>query len=249
MKGTLYNTKVSDDIKDVDSMKRQVAVYLSKFDAMDSDMDVIRRGAFSKSIIERGATSTSNRKIAFLRHHDWEQQIGKWLSLQEDEYGLFAVGELGTSSKGNDAWEDYKMGIIREHSIGFQYVQDKVKFIENPTLKGGGYYEVTEVKLYEGSAVTFGANEYTQVVEVKSAEDKQSRLIDISKRIENVVKSLTTGDYSDERGYALEMHLKSLNNQFMLLSQAEPFRKEYSVKSEPTPSFDWNTVVKQFANK
>jgi HK97 family phage prohead protease len=249
MKGNLYNTKTMDVIKEIDSEKRQVAVYLSKFDNIDSDGDVIRRGAFSKSLMERGVNSTSNRKIAFLRHHDWQQPIGKWLSLQEDEYGLFAVGQLGNSSLANDAYEDYKMGIIREHSIGFQYVQDKIKWIDDKSIEGGGYYDITEVKLFEGSAVTFGANEMTPVVEVKSAEDKQARLIEVSKRIENVIKSLTSGEYSDDRGYALEMHLKWLNNEFMLLSTAEPFQKEYSAKQEPTNNFDWGKVVNQFTNK
>jgi len=250
MKGNLYNTKTLDGIKDMDSEKRQVAVYLSKFDSMDSDSDIIRKGAFSKSLSERGVSSTSNRKIAFLRHHDWQQPIGKWLTLQEDDYGLFGVAQMGNSTIAKDAWEDYKMGIIREHSIGFQYVQDKIKFMEDTSMLGGGFYDITEVKLFEGSAVTFGANEFTQVVEVKSAEDKRTKLIETSKHIENVIKSLTTGEYSDERGYALEMRLKWLQNEFMLLSTAEPFAKdEHSAKGEPTQQFDWAQVVKQFTNK
>lgn len=249
MKGNIYNTKTMDVLKDVDSEKKQVAVYLSKFDSIDSDSDVIRKGSFSKSLMERGTDSMSNRKIAFLRHHDWQQPIGKWLTLQEDDYGLYGVAQMGNSSIANDAWEDYKMGIIREHSIGFQYVQDKVRFVEDAAMTGGGYYDITEVKLFEGSAVTFGSNEFTQVVEVKSAEEKQSKLIETSKHIENVIKSLTAGEYSDERGYALEMRLKWLQNEFMLLSATEPFVKEHSIKQEPTPNFDWSQVVNQFTNK
>ena len=81
---------------------------LSKFDNIDSDGDVIRKGAFSKSIQDRGPESPSNRKIAFLRYHDWEQQIGKFISLEETGDGLIAIGELGRSSKGNDALLDYQ---------------------------------------------------------------------------------------------------------------------------------------------
>ena len=251
MKGNLYNTKTLHGIKDMDSDKRQVAVYLSKFDNIDSDGDVIRRGAFSKSLQERGVYSQSNRKIAFLRHHDWQQPIGKWLTLQEDEFGLFGVAQMGNSTIANDAWEDYKMEIIREHSIGFQYIVDKIKYVEDATAQGGGYFDIKEVNLFEGSAVTFGANENTPVIEVKSAEDKTKKMVDIASDIERCVKSLTTGDYSDERGYALEMRLKWLNNQLMLLSLAEPFDKiEHSTKAEPTaPSFDWQKVVNQFAQK
>ena len=72
---SIYDIKNAFEIKDMDSEKRQVAVYLSKFDILDSDNDIIRRGAFSKSIQERGVNSGSNRQIAFLRWHDWEKPI------------------------------------------------------------------------------------------------------------------------------------------------------------------------------
>lgn len=242
---TMYNIKTFSEIKDMDNDKREVAVYLSKFDVLDSDNDIIRRGAFTKSILERGPQANSNRKIAFLRHHDWEWQIGKWLTIEEDEQGLFAVGQLGNSTQGTDAWEDYKSEIIREHSIGFQYIQDKIRFIEDPNIKGGGFYEINEVKLYEGSAVTFGANEFTNVVAVKSLEDKVDQMNKVKTNIEKTIKALTTGSYSDERGYQLEMRLKYLNNQLILLAEAEPFDKEHSVKaSEPKENgFDWGAVM------
>ena len=89
-------------LKDIDTGKRQVAFYLSKFDVIDSDNDLITRGAFTKSIQERGPNSESNRKIAFLRFHDWNMPIGKYLQLSEDENGLFAVGKLSNSTDGND---------------------------------------------------------------------------------------------------------------------------------------------------
>ena len=111
MKNNFYNLKESFEIKDIDTGSRQVAVYLSKFDAIDSDMDVIKKGAFKKSLKERGIKSTSNRKIAFLRHHDWEKQIGKFVELAEDDFGLYAVGQLGRSTDGDDAFMDYQDGI------------------------------------------------------------------------------------------------------------------------------------------
>jgi hypothetical protein len=80
MKSTTYQTKGASEIKDISSDKRQVAVYLAKFDNIDSDNDMIKKGAFTKSIQERGPDSPSNRKIAFLRWHDWEKPIGKFLT-------------------------------------------------------------------------------------------------------------------------------------------------------------------------
>ncbi len=176
MRNNLYNVKAAAEVRDMDSVGRKVAVYLAKFDNIDSDNDMIKKGAFTKSLQERGVNSSGNRKIAFLRHHDWTWQIGKFLELTEDDYGLFAVGQLGTSTKGEDAFKDYEDGIIREHSIGFQYIADKTKWIPDVTIDAGGYFMINEVKLYEGSAVTFGANDLTNVVEVIKGEQKTEKI-------------------------------------------------------------------------
>jgi HK97 family phage prohead protease len=242
----LYKTKAASDIKDMDSDKRQVAVYLSTFDTIDADNDMIKKGAFAKSIQERGAQSTSNRKIAFLRHHDWDWQIGKWLSLEEDDKGLFAVGELGRSTKGNDAYLDYEDGIIREHSIGFQYMSDKIRWIDDSTKEEGGYWMVSEVKLYEGSAVTFGANEHTNVVDVMKGENRVEVADKIAKEIEGVIKGLTNGKGTDERLFELEMKLKFLNAKLLTLAKTEPQNVKHLELGEPVKvieAFDWNTVI------
>ena len=145
-----YEIKGALEIKDINTTDRTVTVYLSKFDNVDSDFDVIRQGAFAKSIMEHGPNSSSNRKIQFLRHHDWEKQIGKFLELTEDTYGLKAVAQLGTSTDGENAMRDYEEGIILEHSIGFRYVSDKIKWVEDVSLPQGGFYDITEVKLLRG---------------------------------------------------------------------------------------------------
>lgn len=244
---TSYSTKANAEIKDMTADKRSVAIYLSKFDNIDSDLDVIQKGAFKKSIEERGPSSVSNRKIAFLRYHDWEQQIGKFLSLEEDDYGLFAVAQCGNSTKGEDAWQDYQDGIIREHSIGFQYIQDKIKWIEDTKMEQGGYFMITEVKLFEGSAVLFGANEETPVVDVMKSENRKSYAQKVSSDIDTVTRAIVRGQGTDERLYELEMKLKYLNNQLLLLAQTEPLDVKHSVIVEPTlvveNSFDWNRVV------
>ena len=194
----LYRIKASSDIKDMDSEKRQVAVYLSRFDNIDADNDMIKKGAFAKSIQERGPESESNRKIAYLRHHEWDKQIGKWLKLEEDEKGLFAIGQLGRSSDGEDAWLDYEDGIIREHSIGFQYIQDKLRWIDDSNTPNGGYWMVSEVKLYEGSAVTFGANDLTEVVDVMKSENRVEYADKIAQEVEAVSPNLID-EMSDEK--------------------------------------------------
>ena len=242
----IYKTKAASDIKDMDSAQRQVAVYLSRFDNIDADNDMIKKGAFAKSISERGPESASNRKIAYLRHHEWDKQIGKWIKLEEDDKGLFAIGQLGRSSDGENAWLDYEDGIIREHSIGFQYMADKMRWIDDVNSEAGGYWMINEVKLYEGSAVTFGANDLTNVVDVMKSENRVEYVDKIAKEIEGIVKGLTNGKGTDERLYELEMKLKFLNAKLLTLAKSEPQNVKHSEKNEPIKvvnAFDWNKVV------
>jgi hypothetical protein len=243
MKTNLYNVKGSFQLKDLDIPNRQVAVYLAHFDNIDSDNDIIRKGAFAKSILERGPESTSNRKIQFLRHHDWEWQIGKFVELSEDNTGLYAVGQLGRSTQGEDALRDYEDGIIKEHSIGFQYLSDKMRFIEDVTMESGGYWDILEVKLFEGSAVTFGANPETYVVSVPKGEEKTDYIEKITKELDVCIKALANGKGTDERLQNLEMKVKYLNSQLISLATIEP-DPVHSIKSEPKIEiYDWNKVV------
>lgn len=238
------------EIKDIDAKSRKVAVYLAHFGNIDSDNDMIVKGAFSKSLQERGCDSPSNRKIAYLRHHDWKMQIGKWVELKEDENGLYAVGELGTSTSGNDALCDYQDGIIREHSIGFKYMQDKLKWIEDASMEKGGYWMVSEVALWEGSAVTFGANEMTPVLEIGKSEEKSLFIKNISDEMNTIIKALANNSRTDESLYGLEMRHKFLSSQLseMAVMNVESYNPKEIIITPSAPeiiekSFDWSKVV------
>lgn len=250
MKHNLYNSKSGFEVKDIDTESRKVAVYLSKFDALDSDNDVIRKGAFKKSIQERGMNSTSNRKIAFLRHHDWEKQIGKFVELTEDNYGLYAVGQLGRSTDGEDAFRDYEDGIIKEHSIGFQYIADKMSYVEDDTYGSKGYNEIKELILWEGSAVTFGSNEHTYVVGMKGQE-KTDHITKIKNELNLCIRALANGKGTDERLYEIEMKVKYLNSQLILLASNEPVtdHSQETKSKEIVQPYDWNFVVKSLETK
>jgi HK97 family phage prohead protease len=241
---SIYSTKSNAEIKDIDNSKREIAIYLSKFDNIDSDNDLIKKGAFKKSIKERGPGSMGNRKIQFLRHHDWTKQIGVFTKLEEDDNGLFAVGKLGTSSLGEDAWRDYNEGIIREHSIGYQLLTDKVKFIKDESIKGGGYNLIQEVVLFEGSAVTFGSNDLTNVVGVVKGQNKTAYIDQVSDELVRVIGALSKGQGSDERLYSLEMRAKYLTAQLKSLSDMQPGVTPTALEEQPIEKgFDWATVV------
>jgi HK97 family phage prohead protease len=241
---TDYGIKGAFELKDLDLTAREVAMYVSKFDTIDSDDDMIVRGAFSKSLAERGPQAGSNRQIAFLRHHDWQKQIGLPIKMEEDSNGLFVVAKLGNSTDGKDAMEDYKDGIIREHSIGFKYISDKIKFIEDKDMESGGFFEVSELALWEFSAVTFGANQHTGVIDVAKGQQREDMALKLNEEIQLVTKAIINGKGTDERQYNMEMRLKYLSARMMDLALTEPTVKSHSAEIEISipEAFDWNIV-------
>lgn len=235
LNGHYYGVKtVNMRLTDFDEGSRKVKGYFASFNTLDSDNDVIRKGAFAKSISERGVDSTGNRKIAHLRNHDWNWQIGKLDELYEDENGLAFVSTLGRSTKGNDAFLDYQDGILREHSIGFNYISDKMKYVENSDLSEQGHWEITEVKLWEGSAVTFGANSLTPVIDVAKGATKEDRFKRLNELSEVFYKAIKNGKGTDERLENLEAMFKQIQQLQQSLIVDEPVVKTTQIQSQPT---------------
>ena len=224
----LYSVKRGIEVKDLDIQTRRVKIMLSNFDTLDSDSDIIRKGAFAKSIQERGPASTGNRKIAFLRYHDWEHPIGKFVHLEETNEGLIGEAELGRSAKGDAAMLDYQDGIINEHSIGFNYIEDKTQLIERGDAS---FWEIKEVQLWEGSAVTFGANSLTPTLDVSKGNHLE--VIDkVNKKMNGLINALKNGKGTDERLFEIEMALKVCQQQYNSLVNFEP-SSEDTQKDEP----------------
>lgn len=233
--GNFYGVKtISAKVTDIDKGSRLVKGYFASFDTLDSDFDVIKKGAFSKSISERGVNSTGNRKIAHLRNHDWEHQIGKITELFEDDFGLGFVSKMGNSTKGNDALLDYQDGILIEHSIGFNYIGDKMKYIEESSFSDNGHYEINEVKLWEGSGVTFGANSLTPVVDVaKGLVDKDLTFKRINELTIILEGALKNGKGTDSRLENIEQLFAQLKQLHLSLENIKPSVKD-TLTIEPT---------------
>lgn len=217
-KPNLYNFKsFGVKVEDIDEANRTVKIMLSGFNNIDSDKDRIFKGAYAKSILERGPDSASNRKIAFLRMHDWNKQIGRFSELKEVENGLMAVAILGRSTQGSDAMFDYQDGIIREHSVGFKYIMDKMTYNETDAC-----YDIKEIELWEGSAVTFGANEETFVIDVAKGLTKESHLTILNNELDLYLKALRAANGTDERLYEIEMGVKVIQSKYNKLITYEP---------------------------
>ena len=133
----------------------------------------------------------------------------------------------------------------------FQYIKDKTQFIEDKSIEGGGFHEVKEVKLWEGSAVTFGANEFTNVVEVKG-ELRKDKADELFNEITTIQKALKEGQGTDERLESLEMRLKYLTSRLTLLAKSEPLPLHSDQLAKNTDElkdpFNWGAVFSSLEN-
>jgi HK97 family phage prohead protease len=185
-------------IKDLDVATGIVTGYFSQFNTIDLDGDVIMPGAFTKTIAERGPDS-SKPEIAYLWQHDTTKPLGKLLVLREDNFGLYFEAKMSDTTWGEDALKLYRDGVITQHSIGYQVI----KSVETQMDMEEEVEQIYEVKLWEGSAVTFGANPNTPFTGFKSLEEREDR-------IKTLVKAIKNGSYTDETFGLIEFELLKL---------------------------------------
>ena len=75
----------------------------------------------------------------------------------------------------------------------------------------GGFWKLHEVKLWEGSFVTFGANSSTpNLSAVKSEEDRNEFLEDLNKRMETFRKAIKDGSYNKNYNSLFELELMQI---------------------------------------
>jgi HK97 family phage prohead protease len=211
---------IGASIKDVDGKRGIVTGYFSAFNNVDSDGDIIRKGAFAKSIQEWGPQSSTPR-IKHLMNHNSSQPLGKITMLVEDTKGLAYESQIGTHSLGTDFVKMVESNLITEHSIGFRtmkrnQLQDYEEYIKNPDK---GWYELTDIKLYEGSSLTaWGANPNTPLTGMKGAttEDIVQSYINRQKNIEKFCANTTA---SDETIELLLIELKQLTQVILHLTE------------------------------
>lgn len=203
---------LQEAVKDIDTTGRVVTGYFSSFDNVDSDDDVIVKGAFERTLRERGPEGKN--RIMHLWQHDPYRPIGKPSVIREDEKGLYFESYLPETTLGNDTLKLYEAGIINEHSIGFRVVQSEEK---------DGYTELKEIMLWEGSSVTWGANEDTPATGVKALFKDDTSL---QTEIDRIQKFLRKGDVTDDTFEMLEYKLEQLKLLPVQADQAEPSHEE-----------------------
>lgn len=199
-KGLVSNVNDAVLVKDIDEKEGRIRGYFAVFGNVDSDGDVIMPGAFKRTIQNNG------KRIKHLWQHDpWRPMAAP--EVQEDTYGLLFDSVISKTSYGRDAIQLYVDGVIDEHSIGFNTItQQKSK---------GGHNELIELKLWEGSSVTWGANEMARTESIKSLTKEQA-----FDRMNRALKAFRNGSYEhDEIFELLEIYTKQLQQHILDLTE------------------------------
>jgi len=101
-------------------------------------------------------------KIKLLSQHDMKKPVGRMVSAETREDGIYATFKLSRSTGGNDALVMAQEGLVSGLSIGAEIISSK------PSRDG--YTVVTAAKLKEVSLVTEAAFKSAEVLEIAAEE-------------------------------------------------------------------------------
>lgn len=129
---------------------------LSPYGNIDSGADVVEPGAYTKTLKERG------NRVPLLWQHKSDTPIGE-LTLEDRPEGLWCKGQLMMEDPiAARAYLYIKAGIVKGLSIGYEIVKKSIL---------GTIRHLKEIKLFEGSIVTFPMNEMALISSVKGDAD------------------------------------------------------------------------------
>jgi HK97 family phage prohead protease len=217
------------DVKSVDENSRRVTGYFAAFGNKDLVGDIILKGAFAKSIQDRGPGKPN--QIAFCWQHDLKQPIGRIDVLKEDDYGLYFEAVIDEFELGDRTLTQLKSGTLKQFSIGFNYIWDKIEY--DAALDA---FICKELYLAEGSVVTLAANPMAVFAGMKS-EEREDERIRIQNEIEVELKAL---------GFTRSLKLRQLFSESLALAGVEPpeaLKEQVRAAGQiDTPTLDWAAI-------
>jgi HK97 family phage prohead protease len=233
---------ITDGIMDIDTSTRRVKAVWSRMNNVDLDNDIIVPEAFTKTLMERGPAG-KNLVWSLVDHKaDMNNVIGKPESLYVDGDALIAITPIVGTEKGTDMLKMYEAGLINQHSIGFSTMKSDW---QNDSKQ---VRVIKEVKLYEGSAVLWGANPETPTISVKSQSKE-----DLNNRLEKLLKAFRNGKFTDDTFALMEIQIKKIQADLLELditqsvpSAIEPVQQEKNNEAEIIKAIkDFNNLFKK----
>ena len=208
LKNTLVEKQdLGYNIMDVDSEQRRVKAVWARCGNIDLDNDIIVPEAFTKTLAERGP-SGKNLIWSLVDHcADMNNVIGKPEQIYIENDMLIAITPIVETEKGEDIIKMYEAGLINQHSIGFSTMKSNVD--------KEGVRTITELKLYEGSAVLWGANPETPTLGFKGEITTKDKKAELSNRLERLIKSFKGGRFTDETFSLIEIEIKRIQSELL----------------------------------
>lgn len=219
---------IANGIMDVDTTTRRVKAVWSRMNNVDLDNDIIVPEAFTKTLTERGPAG-KNLVWSLVDHKaDMANVIGKPEELYVEGDMLVAITPIVETDKGTDMLKLYEAGLVNQHSIGFSTIKSDWQNEKQDVRV------IKEVKLYEGSAVLWGANPETPTISVKSQTKE-----DLNNRLERLLKAFRGGKFTDDTFALMEIQIKNIQADLLALDFTQSAQKAI----EPKQSVD-NEVMK-----
>jgi len=227
---------ITNGIMDVDTSTRRVKAVWSRMNNIDLDGDIIVPEAFTKTLSERGPVG-KNLIYSLVDHQaDMNNVIGKPEEIYVDGDMLVAVTPIVETQKGSDILKLYEAGLINQHSIGFSTIKSNMGQDEKKDIR-----YITELKLYEGSAVLWGANPETPTLSVKSQTKE-----DLNSRLEKLLKSFRNGKFTDETFALMEIQIKKIQTDLLALEITQSVQETIEPKQSVNNDEEVLKAIKQF---
>lgn len=141
---------------------------------LDSVGDKITPGAFAETLATWKSTGDPIPVLWSHMSHDPEYHIGEVLEAEERPEGLWVKARIDTDP-GTKAAQVYKLLKGRRVTqFSFAYDVEEGAWVDQKD--GEGYYELRKLKLYEVGPTLIGANQATELLDVKSADGATMRI-------------------------------------------------------------------------
>lgn len=190
---------------------RTIYGYASIFGNVDSYGDRVMRGAFKKTIKERGPKGSN--QIKFLWNHDpFQIPVGVLTELKEDDIGLYYEARILRTPKGDELLEAVREGAINRNSFGYTVIRSKA----GKTPSGGDeeldVIDLQELKLFEISPVNWPANEDATLIGAKSVESQIMELLGKANP-QKIVELMTTKSLEEKVASAIESRIMAVTKE------------------------------------
>lgn len=162
---------------------------------LDSVGDKITPGAFAETLAEWKGRGDPIPVLWSHMSHDPEYHIGEVLEAEERPEGLWVKARIDLDA--TKAAQVYKLLKGRRVTqFSFAYDIEEGSWVEQKD--GPGYYELRKLKLYEVGPTLIGANQATELIDVKSA-DALPDLTKVQETLEHLKAGRTLSSQNEQR--------------------------------------------------